>query len=93
MRSCTEANPAQANTCIIHDGMEGLAGTQCPVRGQTVGSVCPMVTGMAQPKPKPRVLMRLGAELNCGRAKKHNGFNEREKRVSFSAFGDIPNTC
>ena len=40
--------PAQGNTCIIHDGMEGLAGTQCLLRSQTVGSVCPMVAGIAQ---------------------------------------------
>lgn len=52
-----EANSAQGNTCIIHDGMEGLARTQCLLRGQTVGSVGPVAAGMAQPKPKPGVLM------------------------------------
>lgn len=59
----------QRNTYIIHDGMEGLAQTQCLVRGQTDGSVCPMVAGIAQPKPKPRVLMRLRAKLSIGQAK------------------------
>lgn len=68
VRWFVEANPAQGNTCIIHDGMEGLAGTQCLLRGQTVGSVRPMVAGMAQPKPKPRVLMRLGGERSHGQA-------------------------
>lgn len=59
----------QRNTCIIHDGMERLAQTQCLARGQAVGSVCLIKAGMAQPKPKPRVLMRLKAELSISQAK------------------------
>lgn len=50
---CVDADPAQGNTCIIHDSMEGLAGTQCLARSQTVGSVRPMAAGMEEPKLKP----------------------------------------
>lgn len=67
--------PAQGNACIIHDGMEGLARTQCLVRGQTVGTV--MVAGMVQPK----VLMRLEPSLAMVRKRKNR------ISASFKAFG------
>lgn len=51
---CVEANPAQGNACIIHGGVEGLAGTQCCVRGQTAGSFRPMAAGMALPNEARR---------------------------------------
>lgn len=65
MRVCVQWHKsAQGNACIIHDGIERLAGTQCLVKGQTVGSVCPMAAGMAQPKLKPS----LYKNRNHGRA-------------------------
>jgi len=73
--------PAQGNTCIIHDGMEGLAGTQCLVRGQTVESVGPMVAGMAQCKPKPTALMRLRTKLSRGQAKTEWTQQKKEKEI------------
>lgn len=68
------------NACIIHDGMEGLARTQCLVKGRAVGTASPMVAGTVQ----PRVLTGLGAKLSpWPGSDRITSMNERKEKKGF----------